>query len=595
MATTPLPFPQEPTGSVGPAAPLPTGTAVAHLTIERVLHEGLHNVVYLARDPKEQRLALMEYFPRALALRQPDGSVRARQAGDAIALSVGREAFVLDANTLERIDHPGLVRVLGSLQAHRTVYRAMGYIDGPTLEQHIATRGPAASAGAALRLLDQLLDALDALHRAGVVHGRVRPDQILMAGGERPVLLGMGSAGAEIAGHDAGPWDAPEQAAMSRHDRINSATDLYMAAATAWCYATGDAPPPLRERIAAPEAWDPAAALAELPEGPDEAPGTRERLVLALKAALALMPSARPQRVADLRRLLHPGAPAPTFEPSGAAPLWVGTMPDRESQWEVLERVHSEERETVSAPAPSVASAVAVDVLPRHPGEPIAAKRNEEGPGLEAAVPGAGQARRHRALWILPLLALLLVGTGVGWWLLRDEPVPAFGTTTSRPVGGDGAAAPPPQVPREIVAPVGPVGAASASVPVSDVAAPPPGPSVAAEAPAASASAAPPLAPPATPAQALAPPPAAPKAAAPAPAKRAAPSEAGRSPAASPTAPARTAARRAPAEGGSSGGSPFCSDRRQAAYRYCMQAQCAKPVWRNHPQCNEARRSGVIS
>jgi hypothetical protein len=592
VATTPLPFPQEPTGSVGPAAPLPPGTAVAHLTVERVLHEGLHNVVYLARDPNDQALALMEYFPRALALRQPDGSVRARQAGDAIALSVGREAFVLDANTLERIDHPGLVRVLGSLQAHRTVYRAMGYIDGPTLEHHIATRGPAASAGAALRLLDQLLDALDALHRAGVVHGRVRPDQILMAGGERPVLLGMGSAGAEIAGHDAGPWDAPEQAAMSRHDRINSATDLYMAAATAWSYATGDVPPPLRERIAAPEAWDPAVALADLPEGSDEAPGTRERLVLALKAALALLPSARPQRVADLRRLLHPGASATGFEPSGAAPLWVGTMPDRESQWEVLEKARSEERETVSAPAPSAASTVAVDVQPRHPREPVAATLDEEAPAHGVGAPGAADARRHPALWMLPLIALLLVGAGVGWWLLSSEPVPAFGTTATPPAGSDGAA-PLPQMAREIVAPVGPAGAASASAAVSDVASLPPAPSVAAEEAPAPASAAPPVAPPATVPQVVAPPPAVPQAAAPTPARRAVPSEVGRTPAASPTAPARTAARRPPGEGGSSGAP--CSDRRQAAYRYCMQAQCAKPMWRNHPQCNEARRSGVIS
>jgi hypothetical protein len=575
VATTPLPFPQEPTGSVGPAAPLPPGTAVAHLTVERVLHEGLHNVVYLARDPNDQALALMEYFPRALALRQPDGSVRARQAGDAIALSVGREAFVLDANTLERIDHPGLVRVLGSLQAHRTVYRAMGYIDGPTLEHHIATRGPAASAGAALRLLDQLLDALDALHRAGVVHGRVRPDQILMAGGERPVLLGMGSAGAEIAGHDAGPWDAPEQAAMSRHDRINSATDLYMAAATAWSYATGDVPPPLRERIAAPEAWDPAVALADLPEGSDEAPGTRERLVLALKAALALLPSARPQRVADLRRLLHPGAPAAPFESSGAAPLWVGAMPDRESQWEVLEKARSDDREAVDAPAPSAISAVAVEVLPRQPRAPFAAERDEEVQFREAVGPDAGPARRHPALWILPLIALLLVGAGLGWWLLSDAPVPAFGTTANPPAGGDGPA-PLPQAAREVVAPVAPVDAAASS-PVPGPAAPPPAPSVAAEEAPAPASVVPPAARPPTPA----------------PARRAAATEVGRSPSASPAAPARPAARRPPQEGASTAAP--CNDPRQVAYRYCMQAQCAKPMWRNHPQCNEARRSGVIS
>src|SRR5512134_3369276 len=105
MTVTPLPFPNE--AATDPVATaLPTGATVAHLTIESVLHEGPQAIVYRARDlaaPQVPALALMEYFPRALALRQPDGSLRARQASDAIALSVGREAFVLEAHALERV------------------------------------------------------------------------------------------------------------------------------------------------------------------------------------------------------------------------------------------------------------------------------------------------------------------------------------------------------------------------------------------------------------------------------------------------------------------------------------------------------------
>ena len=338
MATTPLPFPHKLTGSVGPGAPLPVGAMVAHLTIERVLHESDHSMVYLARDPSGEALALMEYFPRSIALRQPDGAIRARQPGDAIAMSVGREAFVADANTLERVRHPGLVRVLGSLQAHRTVYRAMPFIDAGTLQAQIAAQGAAPSALAVVRLLDQLLDALDALHQAGVVHGCVRPDQVLVTTGGATVLLGMGSAGAEIAGHEAGPWSAPEQSAISRHDRITTATDLYMAALTAWSYAAGQPPPALRDRLAAPDDWSPLDVLALLPEGAGAPVGTRQRLAEALSACLATRPADRPQRVADLRSLLHPGPVEPGFEPSGAVPLWVGVMPDRESQWQVLEQ-----------------------------------------------------------------------------------------------------------------------------------------------------------------------------------------------------------------------------------------------------------------
>lgn len=344
---TPLPFPKggasDGAPPPGPATPLPTGTAVAHLVIDRVLHQGPHAVVYLAHDGMAEGLAgvvaLMEYFPLSLALRHPDGSVRARQAGDAIALSVGREAFVQDANALERIAHPNVLRVLGSLQANRTVYRAMAFVDGPTLESHVQSRTGPVQVGEIVRLLDALLDGLEALHAAGLVHGNVRPDQIMLSGGriDRPVLLGMGSAAAEIAGHYAGPWAAPEQSAASRHDRINSATDLYMLACTAWFAANGAVPPTLRDRLARPDDWKPAAGLAALIEGPEDAPGDKALLVRTLLAALALLPSARPQHVADMRGLLHPSTARRGFESSGAAPLWVGPIPDRESQWEVVE------------------------------------------------------------------------------------------------------------------------------------------------------------------------------------------------------------------------------------------------------------------
>jgi len=564
MATTPLPFPQESTGSVGPAAPLPAGAAVAHLTIERVLHEGLHNVVYLARDPSDQMLALMEYFPRALALRQPDGSVRARQAGDAIALSVGREAFVLEANTLERIEHAGIVRVLGSLQAHRTVYRAMQYIDGPTLEQHIATKGPAASAGAAVRLLEQLLDALQALHRAGVVHGCVRPDQILIAAGERPVLLGMGSAGAEIVGHEAGPWSAPEQAAMSRHDRINSATDLYMAAATAWCYATGDTPPALRERLADPDTWDPAAALADLPEAAGDPPGTRARLAAALTAALALLPSERPQRVADLRRLLGPGAtPASAVEPDGTVPLWVGTMPDRDQQWEVFEKevvLGGRAREAAAPP-----SAPASDIRPR----PHRVHDNEAAEEAHAV----GAPGPWRWWWIaLPALALVVaLGAIVVWSTSRDDATPRATLSSGLVLPEPGAAASAPT----------PV---AATAPPGFTASPPPA-SVATDALERATSVVPPAVPP------VAVPPA-PRQPLPSP-----------SPAAAPAPPASPAPRVTvpppaprPAVAAAAPTSPraACGNRSQFALLYCMQDQCSKPALRNHPQCNELRRSGDI-
>jgi hypothetical protein len=562
MPESPLPFPKDSAAQGGLASPLPGGTLVAHLTIERVLNDGPHAIVYLARDTATATaVALMEYFPRALALRQPDGSVRARQAGDAIALSVGREAFVQDANTLQQIDHPGLVRVLGSLQAHRTVYRAMTLVDGPTLEHHVLARGSPATVGDVTRLLDALLDALQALHAAGVVHANVRPDQILLGPGGRPVLLGMGSAAAEIAGHEAGPWAAPEQSTQSRHDRSNSATDLYQLAATIWFAATGQVPPALRDRIAQPDNWQPLEALDQLELGSGDTQQMRQQLGLALSAALALLPSARPQRVADMKHLLHPVSKASAFEGIGPAPLWVGVVPDRETQWDVIE-----------------ASPVAAAAAHRRPPAPSVAATDVHARPVHTRAAAGPAARQpgHQRLILAGVAALAVVAGALAWWHWRESDV-ASTPPTPRPVATSREA-------EVIAAPV-------AAPPVPTV----PG----AETPSVATMTAAPVvrAPADAPASAVAPAAALPTLAAmpsAAPTRVAAPSlepvPATASPprvgAASPPRSQQTAAVSSPRS--------QCASKTQFALLYCLQEQCSKAALRNHAQCQELRRSGDI-
>lgn len=572
-----LPFPQGGAGDgappPGPATPLPGGTEVAHLVIDRVLHEGPHNIVYLAHDGMADDLAsvvaLMEYFPRALALRQPDGAVRARQAGDAIALSVAREAFVQDANALQRVEHPNVVHVLGSLQAHRTVYRAMAYVDGPTLERHVHSREGPARVGDIVRLTDALLDALHALHGVGLVHGNVRPDQIMLSGGhiDRPVLLGMGSAAAEIAGHEPGPWAAPEQSAASRHDRIDSATDLYMLAATAWFAATGEEPPSLRERLAHPEAWHPHEGLTDLTEGPGDAPGTKARLARALAAALELLPASRPQRVDDLRGLLHPTPSRPDFESSGSAPLWVGQVPDRESQWEVVEMAA---RGVPTAPRPAPLRSAHPEGTARTP-PPSTPRAGREAPGATASrrrpVRAAeddpwGDAATHAetrspaSRWAV--LAVFAVGLllAVGAWLVL-RPASPLPVVESPPLAATAIAA------SGVVAPV-------AATP------PPATPS----APAMAEVATKPVPTAISPSRAA---PTVPLPLAPSPAPRDRVTTA-----AGAVPPVARAAAPAPAR--LAAAAP-CSKVSGFSLAYCLQEECAKPSNRSHPRCVEWRRS----
>lgn len=126
--------------SAAAAAPdraLPPGTRVDDYEIELTLAESGVAIVYRAFDNAlGLQVALEEYMPEALALRSADARVVLRTRAHGHAFDEGRQAFVGEAQTLARCDHPALLRVDRVLQRNGTVYRAMRLFTGPTLLEH---------------------------------------------------------------------------------------------------------------------------------------------------------------------------------------------------------------------------------------------------------------------------------------------------------------------------------------------------------------------------------------------------------------------------------------------------------------------------
>jgi serine/threonine-protein kinase len=106
-----------------------------------------------------------------------------------------REGF-----TLAALDHAALARVLDAgTTADGRPFFAMPLYEGETVQRRIARLGPF-PAGEACAIVIDVLDALDAAHRAGVVHRDVKPANVFLAerrgqpGPRRPVLLDFGIA-----------------------------------------------------------------------------------------------------------------------------------------------------------------------------------------------------------------------------------------------------------------------------------------------------------------------------------------------------------------------------------------------------------------
>ena len=88
--------------------------------------------------------------------------------------------FVREARAAARLSHPNVVAVYDQGQENGTVYLAMELVRGHTLRDVIRKESPMAPARA-LALVEPMLSALAAAHRAGVVHRDIKPENVLIA------------------------------------------------------------------------------------------------------------------------------------------------------------------------------------------------------------------------------------------------------------------------------------------------------------------------------------------------------------------------------------------------------------------------------
>jgi serine/threonine-protein kinase len=319
--------------------------------LEGEIGRGGMGVVYLARDLALKRRVAIKVLPPELAFRQEI-----------------KQRFMREAQTAARLSHPHIVPIHAVGDEGGLVYFVMGYVDGESLAARLRRRH-ALPAEEVRRIMKEAADALGMAHAMGVIHRDIKPDNILLEGTRRRVMVtdfgiakalsqaGTGTLTGTGIAIGTPHYMSPEQAAGERD--IDARSDLYALGVVAYEMATGELPfqaptvPGILMKHISEVAPDIKRARPDLPDD----------LAVCIMRCLAKDPESRWPTAESLVRTLESRTAGPYRPPVATAPRRPSAAMARRSA-EEIDAGHGGRR----APAPARRSrAPAVETRPREP------------------------------------------------------------------------------------------------------------------------------------------------------------------------------------------------------------------------------------
>ena len=237
---------------------LPHGSILAgQYILGRVLGQGGFGITYLALDKMlDIKVAVKEFLPETMAARvtgAPQVTVFAGERQE--YFRYGLERFLDEARVLAKfLGNPNIVGVRSYFEENGTAYFVMEYVEGISFKTYIKNQGGRVHWREAVRFLTPVMEALETVHKEGIIHRDVTPDNIYITGDGHVKLLDFGAARYSL-GNKSHSLDvvlkagyAPKEQ-YTRKGKQGPYTDVYSVAACFYASITGYLPPESVERM----------------------------------------------------------------------------------------------------------------------------------------------------------------------------------------------------------------------------------------------------------------------------------------------------------------------------------------------------------
>ncbi len=286
---------------------LPAGTILnGKYLLGKVIGDGGFGITYLALDLNLQvPVAVKEYFPVGLASRDTaDGKNETLSllSGDKERFyKMGLHSFSEEAQSLAKCrEVPGVVSVNDFFYENRTAYLVMEYIQGKSLKKYMKEYNGTLPEAKVLEIMQPILEALAQIHKQGIIHRDISPENIMLSDSGEVTLIDFGAArtatGAEtksltvLLKHGYAPVEQ-----YQTKGRQGPWTDIYAVCATMYRMLSGTLPDEAIERMVQD-------SLVPLEKLNRNGSGilVSHRVSAAIQKGLSVRPENRYQKVEDL-------------------------------------------------------------------------------------------------------------------------------------------------------------------------------------------------------------------------------------------------------------------------------------------------------